>query len=115
MTSESAFCLSGKKKIAFSPHFTCIIGGRGSGKSTILNLIAEKLLGNTDFFKNNKLKVDGKTIEPVNHVEVEGFSEIEFISQNEVEKFANSEELTDAIYDRLKERNFGSVILRMIS
>ncbi len=106
MTSESIFCLSGKKKIAFSPHFTCIIGGRGCGKSTILNLIAEKLLGNTDFFKNNKLKVDGKTIDPVNHVEVEGFSEIEFISQNEVEKFANSEELTDAIYDRLKDRNF---------
>jgi exonuclease SbcC len=106
VSSESTFCLSGKRKIAFSPHFTCVIGGRGSGKSTILNLIAEKLLGGTDFFKTNKLKVNGKTIDPVNHVEVEGFSEIEFISQNEVEKFANSEELTDAIYDRLRDRNF---------
>lgn len=106
VTSESVFCLSGKKRIVFSPHFTCIIGGRGSGKSTVLNLIAQKLIGNTEFFKNNILKVNGKNIDPNNHVEVEGFSEIEFISQNEVEKFANSEELTDAIYDRLKDRNF---------
>jgi hypothetical protein len=38
------FCLSGKNEIEFSPNFTCLIGGRGAGKSTILNLIHEKFV-----------------------------------------------------------------------
>ncbi len=42
--SEQSFCLSElKEEIYFSSFFTCIIGGRGSGKSTIINIIAENI------------------------------------------------------------------------
>lgn len=107
LNKASSFCLRGEKEITFSPYFTCLIGGRGSGKSTVLNLIAEKLGERNNFFEVNNLysKEGGyykKIKELITYIEAEGTSEIEYISQNQVEAFAeDKEELTTAIYDRI--------------
>lgn len=107
LDKASLFCLRGNQEINFSPYFTCLIGGRGSGKSTVLNLIAEKLGEKNNFFEVNNLysKEGGyykKIKELITYIEVEGTSEIEYISQNQVEAFAeDKEELTTAIYDRI--------------
>ncbi len=99
---ENKFCFF-ENEIHFSPYFTCLIGGRGSGKSTILNLIAEKIIGNSDFFQENKLRHNSQEINPSDYIEIESTTnEIEFISQNQIESFAGSGELTDAVYDRIK-------------
>jgi len=104
--NENIFCFGFKGKITFSPYFTCVIGGRGSGKSTILSLIAEKALGETPFFENNLLRFEGKGLNPKEYVDIEGTHDIEFISQNQIEKYANNEELTEAIYDRMFHREY---------
>lgn len=106
------FCLRGSREIHFSPYFNCIIGGRGAGKSTILNIIAKKLGHDDNFFKTNILRSfigsdiqkDIKELE--NYISIEGTGEIEYISQNEVELFAQDKErLTIAIYDRLSQKS----------
>ena len=72
-----------------------------------MNLIAEKLGEKNNFFEVNNLysKEGGyykKIKELITYIEVEGTSEIEYISQNQVEAFAeDKEELTTAIYDRI--------------
>lgn len=104
--NENLFCLGKNLEMSFSPFFTCVIGGRGSGKSTILNLIAEDAIGATEFFKYNFLRENGKDLTPQDFIEIDGTKDIEFISQNQVEKFANNEELTEAIYDRLKSLSY---------
>jgi exonuclease SbcC len=102
-----AFCFNGKLELEFSPNFTCIIGGRGTGKSTLLNLIHEKLKpGENTFFKNKKVKdQDGKMINIADCVKIDNDDDdkqIEFLSQNEIEEFAqNYIKLTGAIYSRL--------------
>lgn len=102
------FCLRGNHEINFSPFFTCLIGGRGAGKSTILNIIAKKLGQDDSFFETNVLRSsfgteilkEIKELEP--YVEIDYTSEIEYISQNEIEDFAkDKEKLTHAIYARL--------------
>ncbi len=50
------FCLRGEaRQFHFNPYFTCLIGGRGTGKSTLLNLIAKVSGFKTDFFDKNTL------------------------------------------------------------
>lgn len=99
------FCFSGVNEFVFSPYLTCIIGGRGTGKSTLLNLIHEKLdPGSTEFFKLNRLAPPGTSIE--SSVSIEGISEqrvVEFLQQNEIEQFASDHKrLTTAIFTRLR-------------
>lgn len=102
------FCLTElNDEIHFSPYFTCIIGGRGAGKSTIINIIAETLGEKTGFFKDNKIIVEGKgdvlkdyTKE---HISIKGTNEIEFISQGKVEELSQGSHLTDLIFnERIK-------------
>lgn len=106
--TEQAFCLCELKgEIFFSPYFTCIIGGRGSGKSTIKNIIAEKLGEKTDFFSNNKILIDNKTDVLANYedsnITIVGTNEIEFISQGKVEELSGGSRLTDLIFnERIK-------------
>jgi exonuclease SbcC len=102
------FCLRGNHEIHFSPFFTCLIGGRGAGKSTILNIIAKKLGQDDSFFETNILRSflgggDLKEIKELEtYIEIDYTSEIEYISQNEIEDFAkDKEKLTNAIYTRL--------------
>lgn len=78
--TESPFCLGQTIEIRFSPYFTCIVGGRGSGKSTILSLIAQKAKGSTDFFKNNLLRVEGNSIKVEDYLEIEGTSDIRLVA-----------------------------------
>lgn len=99
------FCLTGKNELCFSKNLTCLIGGRGTGKSTVLNLVCEKLKGPTEFFSSNKLNTPlGKKVS--DYVSVDGDSEekyIEFLSQNEIEAFAlDQRRFTEAIYQRLE-------------
>ncbi|MDP8263834.1 MAG: AAA family ATPase [Candidatus Ancaeobacter aquaticus] len=107
---EEPFCLEGKHEMYFNPHLNCIIGGRGTGKSTILNLISEKLRpGSTVFFKEmmeeRKLRIpDSKSIYDCVFVDDDKEEKyIEFLSQNEIETFAlDHKKFTDAIYQRLE-------------
>lgn len=105
------FCLSGKYEIEFSPNFTCLIGGRGTGKSTILNLIHEKLKpGENLFFKERKIwDSSNKPISINECVSIDNDADekyIEFLSQNEIEDFAkDNNKLTAAIYNRLVKRD----------
>lgn len=105
------FCLSGKNEIEFSPNFTCLIGGRGAGKSTILNLIHEKLkTGDNAFFKTKKIKeANGNQLSIDTCVNIDNDADekyIEFLSQNEVEEFAHDyHKLTNAVYTRILKRD----------
>ena len=93
-------------EIFFSPYFTCLIGGRGTGKSTIINLIAERLGQQTDFFDetqnslllNNTTKRYDIKNDPSSFIEVFGANDIEFVSQGKIEKLTEGEELTHLIF-----------------
>lgn len=107
-----------KDEINFSPYFTSIIGGRGTGKSTIINILAEKLGVRTDFFQksNNSIYSDGKqlNIEASSNdiISIKGTEEIEFISQGQVEKLAEGDELTKLVFkERIQEIEGGLIDL----
>lgn len=108
---SDVFCFSGENEINFSPNFTCIIGGRGTGKSTLLNLIHESLKSNeNEFFQNRELLSGVDPISDISaHVQVDENTDekyIEFLSQNKVEDFARSySKLTEAIYTRILKRD----------
>ncbi|MEY4480956.1 MAG: hypothetical protein RIQ84_118 [Pseudomonadota bacterium] len=99
------FCYRGVHEFSFSPYLTCLVGGRGVGKSTLLHLMSEKLNpGNSEFFKGKRLTPANANIREC--VEVSGISEagvVEFLQQNEIEQFAaDHRRLTAAILARLK-------------
>lgn len=102
------FCLKNiTNKLDFSNYFTCLVGGRGTGKSTIINLLAEKLNEKSDFFSNNFLTVDTKPYDlrndTLNLVEIEGTNEIEFVSQGKIEQLAEGNRLTNLVFnERIK-------------
>lgn len=111
MFENESFCLSGKNEINLSPNFTCIIGGRGAGKSTILNLIHEKLKsGENQFFATKKVRdVNGNILSIEDSVDIDNDADekyIEFLSQNEIEDFAQDyHKLTSAVYGRILKRD----------
>lgn len=115
---NESFCLSGKTEILFSPNFTCLIGGRGTGKSTILNLIHEKLkVGENKIFQSKKIKdVNGKIVPIGDCVKIDNDMDekyIEFLSQNEVEEFAQDyQKLTTAVYTRILRRDDEGLITK---
>ena len=91
--------------MAFSPYLTCIVGGRGTGKSTLLNVIHEKVRpGDNRFFREARLSPEKAKIHTA--VSIDGDTEkkdIEFFGQNEIESFAsNPERLTAAIFARIE-------------
>jgi len=106
-STTSSFCFSGTEHtIHFSPNLTCIIGGRGTGKSTLLNLLHEKVYPNQNtFFNENKLSASSGAISIDDFVNIDDGEEnlqIEFIEQNQIEQFAaDPEKLTEATFARL--------------
>jgi len=107
--SQQDFCLKTlKQPIYFSDYFTCIIGGRGTGKSTIINILAEKLNEKTEFFKRSNLKINNANYDIENdtndYIEITGTNEIEFVSQGKIERLAEANELTKLIFEeRIKD------------
>lgn len=107
---EDKFCFSGNDNTYnLSPYFNCFIGGRGSGKSTILNFLglhsnnpdSSKLFWFGDGKDKKGLKPSG--FDPSdNTVFSFGGTEIfEFLAQSEIETFARDKvKFTHAIYDR---------------
>jgi energy-coupling factor transporter ATP-binding protein EcfA2 len=110
---SDTFCFRGDFEFSFSPYLTCIIGGRGTGKSTLLNLIHEKLdPKGTEFFRDNSLMPREVTVE--GSVRIDGVAEqkvVEFLQQNEIEQFASDHKrLTSAIFTRLRKLDIGAVL-----
>ena len=110
------FCFSGDYEVPFSPGLTCIIGGRGSGKSTLIHLLKEALVGKSDFFRRNSVLVNGKTLELSSRLTVVASgspADVEFLTQNEIEQFAlDPSRLTVAIYNRLKKLDAEGMLAR---
>lgn len=103
--ASHTFCFKGAREISFSPNLTCIIGGRGTGKSTLLGLLEKCIKPNSQpFFEKENLQItnEDKSLKINDCVKVDSNVDtqfIEFISQNEIESFAkNSEALTLALY-----------------
>lgn len=102
---QDQFCFRGNHVFPFSPFLTCIIGGRGTGKSTLLKLIHERLApGATEFFRRNQLTPSEATAAKCVHIDgVNDLRSIEFLQQNEIEQFASDhQKLTDAVFARMR-------------
>ena len=117
---KDLFCFSGVHQFNFSPYLTCLIGGRGSGKSTLINLIHETFKpGQNVFFKSNKVILDTAHFDDYVTIESSVTGEqIEFLGQNSIEQFAtNSKVFSEAIFSRLKKFDSGEEIneIRMLT
>ena len=104
------FCLRGEYKLQFSNNLTCIIGGRGSGKSTLVHILYNKWNKRED----GKLHEAGSPIEdldlppdPLSKIRILTTADIpedtEFFLQNEIEKFARDiDEMSNLVRYRLE-------------
>src|SRR3989344_5168580 len=99
---EDKFCFAGNDSTYnLSPYFNCFIGGRGSGKSTILNFLG--LHSNNpdspkEFWDDLSPSFDPNEKSNFNFSGTEIF---EFLAQSEIETFARDKsKFTQAIYDR---------------
>ena len=99
---EDKFCFAdNSNSYSLSPYFNCFIGGRGSGKSTILNFLG--LHSNNpdspkDFWDNLSPSFDPNDKSLFNFSGTEIF---EFLAQSEIETFARDKaKFTQAIYNR---------------
>jgi len=107
---EMNFCIQGTQTVSFSANLTCIIGGRGSGKSTLVHLLYNAT-GDAAIQKLNEIN------SPLTDLQL-GAREVlakvrsltkadvpaktEFFLQNEVEKFARDvSEMSKLIRARL--------------
>ncbi|WQT01407.1 AAA family ATPase [Helicobacter pylori] len=99
---DTPFCYAGfNETLFFSPNFTCVIGGRGSAKSTLLQLIASKLY-NKSLVKDLKHETIQKCIE----IQPDTVDSVEYLAQNEVEEFAtNVSKFTEAIFNRIDSKS----------
>lgn len=97
---DDAFCFSGNRNAyELSSFFNCFIGGRGSGKSTILNflgLYSKYPASSQTFCKKLNPSFDVNSV-----FEFKGTETFEFLGQSEIESFASDKtKFTEAIYDR---------------
>jgi len=108
------FCFSGlSHTIPLSSYFTCFVGGRGTGKSTLLNLLYKALdpsTHDTRFLSNNEILHDRKKVNFSEVVKIEGSANrVEFLEQNQIEQFATDPiEFTKAIYHRIEDDDIES-------
>lgn len=104
LTSKSLFCFTGKREINLSPEFTCIIGGRGTGKSTLLSIIGKSLNKAPDsILEQIEYPKEKRFSDFVSLAGTGDYREADYISQSQVADFAsNPELLTNTIYQRIK-------------
>jgi len=104
------FCIHGKQTISLSSNLTCVIGGRGSGKSSLVHILynldqkrdAEKLSEvNSPLFNLQLESRDGLAkVRALTKAEIP--QSTEFFLQNEVERFAKDiNEMSKLIQSRL--------------
>lgn len=105
----SDFCLNGSFEIEFSNNLTCIIGGRGAGKSTLIHLIYNKWeprsldkLHSINSPLNNLIFLP-QTLKKINEfTNCEVPNQVEFFFQNEIEESAkNINSMSQVISNRL--------------
>lgn len=116
---NDVFCFAGNKNTYdLSPYLNCFIGGRGSGKSTILNFLgvsSNKPSASEIFWHGNRK--DKKGMNPVGFdpcdskiFSFQGAEYFEFLAQSEIETFARDKAaFTQAIYNRADARA-GSIL-----
>lgn len=107
---EDKFCFAGNNGLYnLSPYFNCFIGGRGSGKSTILNFLglhsnnpdSSKLFWFGDGKDKKGLAPSGFDPNDNAIFSFSGTEIFEFLAQSEIETFARDKsKFTQAIYDR---------------
>ena len=108
---EDDFCFAGiNHNFSLSSYFNCFIGGRGAGKSTILNLMGLHSINpeSPQIFWNSDGKDKKKGLNPIgfdpsdNQIfSFTGTEKFEFLAQSEIESFARDKnKFTDAIYNR---------------
>jgi len=106
---KTDFCLSGKYEIEFSNNLTCIIGGRGIGKSTLVHFLYNKCeKKDTSRLENLNSPLLNLNLSPDSLSKVAEITtaeiptDTEFFLQNEIEKFArNIDEMSILIRHRL--------------
>jgi len=93
----SDFCLNGSFGIGFSNNLTCIIGGRGTGKSTLIHLIYNKWTPRSlDKLHSinsplNNLIFSPQPLKKINEfTNCEVPNQVEFFFQNEIEENAKN-------------------------
>lgn len=102
------FCFEGlEKKFYLNPYFNCFVGGRGTGKSTILNFFGLRSI-HPDSSQTFWGGLDPQGFDPADDdiFQTEGTEIFEFLGQSEVEIFARDKvRFTQAIYDRANSRS----------
>lgn len=108
-SKKTDFCLQDEYEFEFSNNLTSIIGGRGSGKSTLIHLLynawRKKDVGKLDDINSPLLSLDLRP-DPLSRLEsittTEIPEQVEFFLQNEIEKFARDiDEMSTLIRHRL--------------
>jgi ABC-type cobalamin/Fe3+-siderophores transport system ATPase subunit len=106
---KTDFCLQSKYEVEFSNNLTCIIGGRGTGKSTLVHLLynacSKKDISKLEELNSPVLSLD-LSPDPLRQSADLTTTEIptntEFFLQNEIEKFARDvHEMSNLIRLRL--------------
>lgn len=106
---KTDFCLQGKYEVDFSNNLTCIIGGRGIGKSTLVHLLYN-VWSKKDISKLTELNspllnlvLIPDTLSKASELTTSEIpTKTEFFLQNEIEKFARDiEEMSKLIRHRL--------------
>lgn len=108
---EDDFCFAGiNHNFSLSSYFNCFIGGRGAGKSTILNLMGLHSINpeSPQIFWNGDGKDKKKGLVPIGFdpsddqiFSFTGTEKFEFLAQSEIESFARDKnKFTEAIYNR---------------
>jgi exonuclease SbcC len=100
---EYPFCCRGNVELHFSPNFTCVIGGRGVGKSTALKLIAHKLgvVEATSDELLSKLKTESNSINEYVRVNEDEQVLCAFVGQEMVEKYASEPKMLTTLIESL--------------
>ena len=108
------FCFSGlHQRFNLSKYFNCIIGGRGTGKSTLLNLIGLQTQTNNSPSQDYWEKIIPHGFSPSDSKQFNispETSRFDFLGQNQIDELVSStEKLTAIIYEKLSTKSRGEL------